>query len=134
MSLEIAVETVCEIIVHLRAYDSGIPAEDEEFKEDEADDVIEEGELEERMAQPHADPVYDELATVIDGLNIEEQTHLVALLWLGRGDFSPDEWDDAVATAQERHSEHTAEYLTGVPIAADHLESGLEALGYSCED
>lgn len=134
MSLGIAVEKVCEIITHLRAYDSGIVTEDPEVRPNALDDVIEEGELEARLAEPHTDLVHDELTGVIDALNLEEQVNLVALLWLGRGDYSAEEWDDAVATARERHSEHTGEYLIGGPIAGDHIETGLSALGFSCED
>lgn len=134
MSLGIAVEKVCEIITHLRAYDSGIVTENTEVRPNEPDDVIEEGELETRLAEPHNDPAHDELTGVIDALNLEEQVNLVALLWLGRGDYSAEEWDDAVATARERHSEHTGEYLIGGPIAGDHIETGLSALGFSCED
>ena len=134
MSLGIAVEKVCEIITHLRAYDSGIVTEDPEVRPNALDDVIEEGELEARLAEPHTDPVHDELTSVIDALNLEEQVNLVALLWLGRGDYSAEEWDDAVATARDRHSEHTGAYLIGGPIAGDHIDAGLSALGYSCED
>lgn len=134
MSLGIAVEKVSEIIIHLRAYDSGIVTENPEVRVNEPDDVIEEGELEARLEQPHSDTAHDELTGVIDALNLEEQVNLVALLWLGRGDYTEEEWDDAVATARERHTEHTGEYLIGVPIAGDHIETGLNALGFSCED
>jgi hypothetical protein len=132
MSLGIAVEKVCEIVTHLRAFDSGIVTESTDVKLDAADDVIEEGDLEARMGKAHTDPAHDELTDVIDSLNLEEQINLVALLWLGRGDYVPEEWDDALLTARERHTEHTGEYLIGVPIAGDHIETGLNALGFSC--
>lgn len=104
MNLGIAVEKVCEIITHLRAFDSGLVTDDSEISANEADDVIVEGALEARLTQPHTDPAYDELTGVIDALNLEEQINLVALLWLGRGDYSEKEWEDALATARERLS------------------------------
>jgi hypothetical protein len=134
MNLGIAVEKVCAIIAHLRAFGSGIVMDESNISGNEADDVIVEGELEARLTQPHTDPGYDELTGVIDALNLEEQINLVALLWLGRGDYSADQWEDALATARERHTEYTSEYLIGGPIAGDHIDSGLSMLGYSCED
>lgn len=134
MTLGIAVEKVCEIVAHLRTFDSGVDVEDPDATEDQADDVIEEGELEERLAAPHGDPVYDELIDVIDSLNVEEQVNLVALLWTGRGDYAAADWEDALAAARDRHSEHTGEYVLGIPIAGDHIEAGLNELGFSCED
>ena len=134
MNLGIAVEKVCAIITHLRAFDSGIVMDEPEISVNEADDIIAEGELEARLTQPHTDPVHDELTGVIDALNLEEQINLVALLWLGRGDYSADQWEDALATARERHTDSTSEYLIGGPIAGDYLDSGLSMLGYSCED
>jgi hypothetical protein len=134
MTLGIAVEKVCAIISHLRAFDSGINVDDPDSIASDPDDLIEEGELETRLTQPHADPAHDELVAVIDGLNLEEQINLVALLWIGRGDYSTTEWDEALALARERHTEHTAEYLIGIPIAGDHIDTGLNELGFSCEE
>lgn len=133
MTLGIAVEKACAIIAHLRAFDSGIVMDEPEISVNEADDVIAEGDLEARLAHPHTDPVFDELTGVIDALNLEEQINLVALLWLGRGDYSAAQWEDALATARERHTEHTSEYLTGGPIAGDYIDEGLNMLGFSCE-
>jgi hypothetical protein len=80
------------------------------------------------------DPVYEELTSFIDYLNVDEQAQLVALAWLGRGDYSIDEWDAAVTAARERQTGSTARYLLGIPILADLLEEGLSQHGQSCED
>lgn len=79
------------------------------------------------------DPIYDELTSFINDLNVDEQAQLVALVWLGRQDYSLDEWDTAVAAAAERHTGSTARYLLGIPILADLLEEGLSEHGQSCE-
>lgn len=71
-----------------------------------------------------------ELRGLIDRMNEEEQAALVAVMWIGRGAFEAEEWGDAIATAQAEASTPTATYLTGTPHLADHLEAGLEALGY----
>jgi hypothetical protein len=59
---------------------------------------------------------------------------LVALAWLGRGTFSADEFDEAVATAFAERTNPTERYLLGIPLLADYLEEGLDKLGYSVED
>ncbi len=72
-----------------------------------------------------------EFDAFIEALNEDEQTSLVALMWVGRGTFEPEEFGEAVQTAREEASTPTAEYLKGSPHLADHLENGLDALGIS---
>ena len=57
----------------------------------------------------------------------------VALAWVGRGDFSAEEWGEAVKEARERRKGPTSEYLLGIPLLASFLEDGLEEFGESCE-
>lgn len=75
-----------------------------------------------------------ELDAFIDRLNEEEQAALVAVFWIGRGSFEPEEYADAYRTAQAEATTPTGEYLKGSPHLADHLESGLDALGISASD
>lgn len=70
-----------------------------------------------------------ELAAFIEGLNEDEQAHLVALAWVGRGAFEPEDYAEAVATALAERSVPTAQYLMGMPHLAENLEAGLEAMG-----
>lgn len=75
------------------------------------------------------DPTAAELASSIAGLSDEEQTALVALAWIGRGDFDATEWEDAKRLARERRVGPTARYLMGIPLLGDYLEEGAAALG-----
>jgi len=70
-----------------------------------------------------------ELHEFIRGLNEDEQAHLVALAWVGRGVFEADDFGDAVETAYAERSAPTDKYLMGMPHLAENLEAGLEALG-----
>lgn len=82
----------------------------------------------------HADDLtYQELRNLIRDLEPDQQVNLVALMWLGRGDFVEDEWEDALALARDRWTQRTAEYLIATPLVADYLEEGLSALGYAPE-
>lgn len=72
-----------------------------------------------------------ELRSFIDALAEDEQASLVALMWVGRGSFEPEDLAEAKRTAMAEATTPTADYLLGTPHLADHLESGLEALGLS---
>jgi hypothetical protein len=76
----------------------------------------------------------DQFDGLLEAMDVDELADLVALLWIGRGDFEPEEWDEARRTASEEATLTTAEYLKGVDHLAEHLESGLEAMGISPTD
>ena len=71
----------------------------------------------------------EELRELIDDLNVDESAELVALAWLGRGDYDASEWSEALTAARERGNKRTSRYLLGMPMLGDWLEEGLEALG-----
>ena len=75
-----------------------------------------------------------ELVEFIKNLDVDEQAALVALAWIGRGDFEATEWKDAVAQANERAFGPTWRYLLGMALLPDYLEDALSAFGRSCED
>ena len=70
-----------------------------------------------------------ELHAFIDALNEDEQAHLTAIAWVGRGAFEAEDYGSAVNTAYEEATTPTADYLMGMPHLGENLESGLEALG-----
>lgn len=85
--------------------------------------------IEKTPQQDHnGDGVYHELKNAINILNDEERHNLVALMWLGRGTFMRDEWDNAVEQAKEASNDHTAEYLMRTPLFADYLEDGMNQM------
>ena len=82
------------------------------------------------LADQGGDPTQDELKIAIQDLEPDQQVQLVALMWLGRGSFSVDEWDTALKEAGDNWNRNTAEYLIGTPLVSDYLEEGLNQLGY----
>lgn len=82
------------------------------------------------LADHKDDLTYREVVTEINALEPDQQTTLVALLYLGRGDYSIDEWNEALAEAKNNWAEHTGEYLMGHPLLADYLEEALMMHGY----
>lgn len=77
------------------------------------------------------DPARATLQAEIEDLEPDQQIELVALTWLGRGDYSIEEWQDAIGLAKERWNKRTAEYLIGTPMLADFLAEGLDQHGYA---
>jgi hypothetical protein len=69
-----------------------------------------------------------EIEAEIEDLEPDQQYELVALMWIGRGDMEPDDWEEALALAEDRHERSTASYLLAHPHVADHLEEGVDLL------
>jgi len=82
------------------------------------------------LAEEEADDLTgEELRELIDDLNDDEAASLVAIAWVGRGDYEADDFQSAVTAARARAESSTSHYLMGMPLLAEHLESGLDALG-----
>lgn len=69
-----------------------------------------------------------EVHQFIDDLNDDEKAHLVAVAWVGRGAFEPEDYAEALVTAFTEATTPTADYLMGMPHLSENLEAGLEAL------
>ena len=78
-----------------------------------------------------SDPYYQEIKTTVEDLEPDQQMTLVALMWVGRGDFSMDEWDDAFKEAEQNWNENTAEYLLGTPMLSDYLAEAIDQLEFA---
>lgn len=74
-----------------------------------------------------------ELIEFIKDLDVDEAAALVALAWIGRGDFEPEDWRAAVAEAKQRAEGPTWRYLLGLELLLDHLEDALSTFGRSCQ-
>lgn len=86
------------------------------------------------LADHADDAVYAELRSIIQDLEPDQQVSLVALMWVGRGDYEAYEWQDALQYAGEAHNARTAEYLIATPLLADYLQMGLDALDEEADE
>jgi hypothetical protein len=123
--LGISLESVAAIVDAARAVQ-----ESEESGADDREDEDEEGldaEDDENMDE-------DALRAFIADLNEDEQASLIALAWIGRGDYAGPEFEEARTLAKERNIRDAAEYLLGIDLLGDMLEEGLAELGLSLED
>ena len=128
--LAISADKVAFIIEKAREFDVKEGASDQDSGSNPSDD----DEIDVLEDTP-SDPVAAELGGFIRALNEDEQVDLVALMWLGRGDGTIDEWDELRSRAVEARGEYrnaraeTARYLLGEPMLGDFLADGLDAFG-----
>lgn len=128
--LNINPDIVCSIISHAREFH----AQEQVVIPDKPDtETSDEDWAYQVLAEHDSDLTFQELKNEIEGLEPDQKDILVALMWLGRGDFDKSEWKEALKLARSRRSAHTAEYLIGTPLVADYLEEGLSNFGHSCE-
>jgi hypothetical protein len=123
-TLDVSLDTLAFLVLKARAFDAQAGVSDP----DEASNPSDDREVSVLEGQSD-DPTAEELAAAIASLSDEEQTALVALVWIGRGDFEASEWEDAKSLARQRHKGPTARYLMGMPQLGDYLEEGAAALG-----
>lgn len=129
-TLTIAPEKICEFIVRVREFQAKEPGDELATGSNASDDgmriVLED--------EPN-DAVESELHEFLRGLNVDEQIDLVALVWLGRGDGSREDWAALRGeAAREHHSRAVAPYLIAMPLLADYLAEGLSQFGQTCGD
>lgn len=82
------------------------------------------------LQENSGDLLLQELSEEIEALDADHKHELVALMWIGRGDFQAEDWQEALDLAEERHDGPTSRYLLSHPLVADQLASGLEEMGY----
>ncbi len=129
--LQLAVDRqkVCFLILKARAFDAKVDIVEPDPGSNPSDEDMRE------VLEDYADdPTYQELCSLLEALNEDEQIDLVALVWLGRGDYAKGDWEEARREARNARTDHTAGYLLGIPQLGDYLEEGLAEIGYSCEE
>jgi hypothetical protein len=117
------------IIEKAREYDAEVMPVDENSGSNAVDD-----QSRDVLEATTDNPTREELTAAVDALNDDERVELLALTWVGRGDFARREFKQAIRQARERHDQREAEYLASTPLLADYLEEALDQLGYTKED
>lgn len=127
--LAISTDKVAFLIEKAREFDVKEDATDDESGSNGADDG-----MVDVLEDDGSDPVVQEITGFINAMTEEEQIDLVALMRLGRGDGSIEEWDDLRREAAEGRNGRTARYLLGEPLLGDYLADGLDEFGLSWSD
>ena len=80
------------------------------------------------------DATQAELVSAITNLSDDALLDLLALIWIGRGDFTFAEWDEARDAARDIGRERAPRYICGAPLVSDFLDQALSDIGLSLED
>jgi len=128
IELDINPETVCRIIGKAREFHAKeeVVLPDTPFEPGDTSPL-------QVLADHVDDPTYAELKIIIKDLEPDQQVAVVALMWLGRGDYALEEWEEALQEARDAWNPRTDDYLIATPMVADYLEEGLALFGHSCE-
>lgn len=125
--LSISLEKVCFVIAKARELDVKVAPE-------ELDDASDEDMMQRILEDYTDDPTFEELRSFLVDQNDDELKELLALTWLGRGDFTIEEWRSGLRRVRDVRRYHTSDYLLGTPLLADFLEEALSQFGLSCEE
>jgi hypothetical protein len=127
--LHIRLETLCSLIALAREFQA---------KEDVVIPEAPDSPTEDWAMQVLADHIDDyslaEFRGIVGDMSERQRAELVALMWLGRGDYNIDEWEQAVDDALGDFSIRAGEYVIAHPMISDYFEEGLIAHGLSCEE
>jgi len=128
VDLGISLESVALVVDHARALQGTEETEPEQASEDANSEAA--------LLQETPDDMTEErLRAFIAELNEDEQASLIALAWVGRGDYVAEEWDEARALAAERNDgRDAADYLLAMDNLGDLLAEGVATFGLSIED
>ncbi|MCZ8149623.1 MAG: DUF3775 domain-containing protein [Roseomonas sp.] len=128
VDIGISLEAVATIVDHVRALQAKEETSPEQATEDEDSEAA-------LLQETPDDMTEGALRAFIAELNEDERASLVALAWVGRGDYGAWEWDEARGLAAERaEGRDTADYLLGMDNLGDLLAEGVATFGFSIED
>lgn len=123
--LNISVRKLAHVIVRAREFDVKVGRWDGPGDTADADSILE---------NRPGDATEGELRSFIRSMNDDEKASLVAVMWIGRDTFGPEDLEEAKRIARQEATTPTEDYLLGVPLLSDYLEDGMEKLGISATD
>ena len=128
-NLTVTPDSAFAILLKAREFDAKVPQTDPDSgsnpSDDESVDALEFG---------PSDDTRRELTSAIHDLNDDEQSDLIALIFIGRGDFTLSEWNEARQEAGQIGRQHIPNYVVEIPLVSDFLQEGLAQFNFSIEE
>ena len=131
--MELDPETVCGLILQIRQFDGKEAVTDPDSGSNASDSDDEDVSFPTVLQAGDDDSIEEVIRAEIGSMNEDEQAELVALAWIGRGDYDGKEFAKAKAEARRRHEGPTVDYLLDQPMLGDLLAEGLAAIGQPCQ-
>lgn len=129
MELNVALDTVCRLIVRARELEAQVPAieTEEDIDPADSDDPL-------AVIEDEVDiSVEDEIRSLIEDMADDEAAEVLALAWIGSGTYDATEWDDALEEAGDPDAEPAVDQLMEMPMLSAYLEAGMAAFDLSCD-
>jgi hypothetical protein len=126
--MEINKGIVCNIIEKAKEIDIA-----EDIKSPDDPSELSDVEWNQLLAEYQNDWRYIELRNLINELEPDQLQSVVALMYIGRGDFEKNEWSAALKQARTIPSSNCADYLISKNMLADYLTEGLVKFNFSFE-
>lgn len=124
VSLSIERDYLARLIIKVRALEAREGVVDPESGSNAVDDG-----MRDVLQDEPGDLSRSEVLREIAGLNERQQAELVALLWTGRGDAEPEEWERTIEIARSRKEVPTPRYLLDDPLLPEYWLEGASRLG-----
>lgn len=128
-TLTITPDSAFAILLKAREFDVKVTGTDPDSGSNPSDD----GSVDALEFAP-GDDTQHELFSAIRDLNDDEQLDLLALIFLGRGDFTLKEWSAARQAAGDIGRDKTPRYIAQIPLVSNYLEDGLSQFNLSIQD
>lgn len=103
-----------EVLAQVRAVKAQVPPVDPDAASDGPDDDMREV-LSKRAGSDGA------LRDMLRGLGQRELEEMVALAWIGRGDYEPVQWEEALADVGRTVDLPLVDYLLAMPLLAEFV-------------
>ena len=127
--LTITPENAFSILLKAREFEVKVPQTDPDSGSNPSDDNSVDS-----LEFGPSDDTRRQLISAIHDLNEDEQRDLIALIFLGREDFTLAEWSEARQAAGEIGRQNVPQYVAETPLASDFLEEGLSQFNESLQD
>lgn len=138
MDLLTPLETYCRLIIRSREMEAQVPGQDPDEDADNVDDMEGGSDDDDGQAlsvlEDERNTVEEEVQSLLEDLADDQLSETLALAWVGDGTFDVTEWEDAMAEANDLSADDRIQEIMNMPLLSSHMEAGLAAFEYSCDD
>jgi hypothetical protein len=135
MDLLTPLDTLCRLILRAKELEAQVPSAGTNDAADDVNDYDDEGDQALSVLDDDLnDGVEEEVQALLDDLADDQLAETLALAWVGAGTYDAGEWDEAFAEASDLGTDERLGELMDMPLLGGHLEAGLAAFDYNCDD
>lgn len=131
--MELNQETVCGLILQIRQFDGKEAAVDPEDSSNPSDTASDDVPYKDTLQEGANDSIEQVIRAELNAMNNEELREMAALVFIGRGDNTAEEFMTVKTDAARDLDGRIVDYLLEQPMLGDLLANGLAAMGQPCD-